>query len=269
MFDLYEKVKDEAKFFISSDVRAKILISLKDGSKNLADLRQDIPLSSSTILHGMSQLEKKKYIFRDSGNYSLSQTGEIVANKLMDVIKSIYTVNKLQDLFLHHNISSIPIQHFQDIGFLESSFLIKSTETDIMKPHDVLLAFLSKTKNIKYLSSVFNPSIAQIFFKTMDDGGKVEVVLTSDIMDKLIETANIADLKKLIESKNLKLRTIKEKVKLNLTIGDDFIALGLFSTSGTYDLNIAMISQGKDALEWGNSLYQHFKKQSSIKNIKE
>jgi predicted transcriptional regulator len=265
MFDLYEKVKDEAKFFISSDVRAKILISLKDGSKNLADLRKDIHLSSSTILHGMSQLEKKKLIFRDSGSYSLSQTGEIVANKLFDVIKSIYTVNKLQSLFLHHDISSIPIKHFKDIGCLEASFIIKSTETDIMKPHDVLLAFLSKTKNVKYLSSVFNPSIAQIFFKSMEDSGKVEMVLTEEIMDKLVETASLKDLKRWIKSKNLQLWKINDKVKLTLTIGDDFIALGLFSTTGTYDLNIAMISQGEDALTWGNSLYDHYKQQS-VKN---
>jgi len=79
MFELYEQVKDDVKFFIASDVRAKIIISLKDGSKNLADLRKDIHLSSSTILHGMSQLEEKNLIFRESGNYSLSQKGEIAA----------------------------------------------------------------------------------------------------------------------------------------------------------------------------------------------
>jgi predicted transcriptional regulator len=263
MFELYEQVKDDVKFFIASDVRAKIIISLKDGSKNLADLRKDIHLSSSTILHGMSQLEEKNLIFRESGNYSLSQKGEIAAYKLIDLVKSVYSLNKLQGLFLHHDISAIPTNLFKDIGCLENSLIIKATETDIMKPQDVRLAMISKSNNIKHLSSVFDLSTTQIFLNALEKGGKVELILTMGIMEKFVETIDKKALQKWIKKGSLKLLKLEDDVKISLTIGDDFMTMGLFSTSGAYDLNVALISQEKDALSWGESLYEYHLQQAS------
>lgn len=263
MFELYEQVKDDVKFFIASDVRAKIIISLKDGSKNLADLRKDIHLSSSTILHGMSQLEEKNLIFRESGNYSLSQKGEIAAYKLIDLIKSVYSLNKLQNLFLHHDISAIPTNLFKDIGCLENSLIIKATETDIMKPQDVRLAMISKSKNIKHLSSVFDLSTTQIFLSALEKGGKVQLILTTGIMEKLVETIDKEALQKWVKKGSLKLLKLDDDVKISLTIGDDFMTMGLFSTSGAYDLNVALISQESDALSWGESLYEYHLQQTS------
>lgn len=263
MFELYEQVKDDVKFFIASDVRAKIIISLKDGSKNLADLRKDIHLSSSTILHGMSQLEEKNLIFRESGNYSLSQKGEIAAYKLIDLVKSIYSLNKLQNLFLHHDISAIPTTLFKDIGCLEDSLIIKATETDIMKPQDVRLAMISKSNNIKHLSSVFDLSTTQIFLNALEKGGNVELILTTGIMEKFVETTDKKVIQKWIKKGSLTLLKLEDDVKISLTIGDDFMTMGLFSTSGAYDLNVALISQEKDALSWGESLYEYHLQQTS------
>jgi len=263
MFELYEQVKDDVKFFIASDVRAKIIISLKDGSKNLADLRKDIHLSSSTILHGMSQLEEKNLIFRESGNYSLSQKGEIAAYKLIDLVKSIYSLNKLQNLFLHHDISAIPTKLFKDIGCLEDSLIIKATETDIMKPQDVRLAMISKSNNIKHLSSVFDLSTTQIFLNALEKGGNVELILTTGIMEKFVETTDKKVIQKWIKKGSLTLLKLEDDVKISLTIGDDFMTMGLFSTSGAYDLNVALISQEKDALSWGESLYEYHLQQTS------
>jgi len=263
MFELYEQVKDDVKFFIASDVRAKIIISLKDGSKNLADLRKDIHLSSSTILHGMSQLETKHLIFRESGNYSLSQKGEIAADKLIDLVKSVYSLNKFESLFLYHDISAIPTDIFKDLGSLESSLIIKATETDIMKPQDVRLALISKSKNIKHLSSVFDASTTQIFLNALENGGNVHMVLTEGIMEKLLESVDKKVLQKWVKKGNLKLWKLEDDVKISLTTGDNFMALGLFSTTGTYDLNVALVSQEEDAQSWGNRLYDHHLNQAS------
>ncbi|CDG64275.1 MAG: hypothetical protein PWQ15_178 [Methanobacterium sp.] len=258
MFELYEQVKDDIKFFIASDVRAKILISLRSGSKNLADLRKEIHLSSSTILHGMNQLEQKNFIFRESGNYSLSQTGEVVANKLIDVMRSFYSLNLCEGLFLNHDISCIPPELFKDIGCLEKSFIVKSTSTNIMRPQEVFSEFLSKNRNFKQLTSVYNPSSIQTFLETLEKNGNVQLIMTEGILDKLVETAGKDKLGKWINEGNLQLMKIGDDVKISLTTGENFIALGLFSTDGTYDLNILLISDGEEAISWGNRLFDYY-----------
>jgi predicted transcriptional regulator len=263
MFELYEQVKDDMKFFIASDVRAKILISLISGSKNLADLRKEIHLSSSTILHGMNQLEQKNFIFRESGNYSLSQTGEVVANKLIDVMRSFYSLNLCEGLFLNHDISCIPPELFKDIGCLEKSFIVKSTSTNIMRPQEVLSEFLSKSENFKQLTSVYNPSSIQIFLETLEKDGNVQLIMTEGIIDKLVENVGKDKLENWVNEGKLQLMKVDEDVNISLTTGDNFIALGLFSADGAYDLNISLISHGEEAISWGNRLFDHYLQQST------
>ncbi|MDO9045007.1 MAG: DUF1724 domain-containing protein [Methanobacteriaceae archaeon] len=41
-------------------------------------------------------------------------------------------------------------------------------------------------------------------------------------------------------------------------MADDFIALGLFLENGVYDSNRFLISEGKESLNWGNRLFNHY-----------
>ena len=102
LFNVYDEVKDDLGFLIKSDIRVKILISLTEGAKNVAQLKKELNRSSSTILHGIYQLEGRNLIFRDSGQYSLAKKGEIYSHKLMDMVKSIHTLEKCKNIFLNH-----------------------------------------------------------------------------------------------------------------------------------------------------------------------
>lgn len=257
IFELYNGAKDDLKFFIGSDVRVKILISLSEGSKNLAQLRKEIHLSSSTILHGMYQLEKRNLIFRESGNYYLSQIGEIGTNKLIDNINAVYALNKCKDLFLNHEIVSIPSELLQDLGSLKSAIIVRSTSTDIMKPHNVLSNFLSGTENVKHLSSVFFTYNVQLITDILEKKGQVDLLLTKDIVDKLMETATPQVLEDAISSGNLNLAVVEDGTRLSFTLGDNFMALGLFSSDGAYDLNTFLLSESEEAMLWGDRLFNH------------
>ncbi|KAF5083300.1 helix-turn-helix transcriptional regulator [Methanobacterium aggregans] len=261
-FELYEDVKNDMKFFISSDVRIKILMSLKEGPKNLADLRNEIHLSSSTILHGMNQLQGKDIILRDSGKYSLSQMGKMAANKIINLMETVNTLKNCKDLFLNHEVDCIPKDLIKDIGCLNNSTLVSSTVTDVMKPHRVLSQFLMDTTNIKYLSPVFYPKNAEMFVKTMEKDGKVDLVVTSGVLDKLKEILGTEEVQKSISSGNWGVRIADDDLKLSLTMGDEFIAMGLFSTDGSYDLNVFLISHDEEAISWGERLFKHYKYKS-------
>ncbi len=267
IFGLYEDVKDDLKFFTGSDVRVKILLSLNKGSKNLTCLRKEIHLSSSTILHGMYQLEKKDFIFRESGKYYLSQTGEISTNKLIDVIRAIHAINKCKNLFLNHEIGFIPSELLKDIGCLDNAKIIRSTYTDVTKPYTVLSKFLSETKNVKHLSSVFFTFNIKLLFENLEKKGQIHLLFTEIIMKKLLETVNPEIIEKGTSLNNLKLGIINENTQISLTLGDNFMALGLFSTDGTYDLNTFLISESKAAIIWGERLFNYHLKFATEFNL--
>ena len=44
LFNVYDEVKDDLSFLIKSDIRVKILISLTEGAKNIAQLKNELGL---------------------------------------------------------------------------------------------------------------------------------------------------------------------------------------------------------------------------------
>ena len=258
MFEIYERAKDDMKFLITSDVRSKILISLNEGSKNLENLRNEIHLSSSTILHGMNQLKQKDIVVKESGNYSLSQTGKMAAIIFEDFMKALSSLSTCKNLFLNHETKCIPNSLIKDIGCLNDAVLIKSTTTDVLRPHTVLSDLLSTTRNVKHLSSVFYPQNVELFLRNLEERGNVDIIFTREVLDKLVGFLDHVELENWISSGKLKLGCVNDSMKIFLTVGDDFMAMGLFSAEGNYDLNLFLISKGEEAISWGNRLFNHY-----------
>lgn len=257
---LYEKVRDDLKFLTASDVRTKIIIVLNGGSKNLSDLKEETNLNSSTILHGMSQLEEKNLILKQSGGYSLSQIGKIVALNLINLIKASTSLGELEKIFLMHEIDAIPEYLLENIGSLNNAIVIESTPTDVMKPHTVHAELVSGSKEVKYISSVLLPQKIESFDEILENGS-LQLMLTSDVLEKWIEIKGRETLKMALLEKDFKLWMI-EDAKMSFTVADNFFALGLFSTDGMYDLNKYLISEDEEAIEWGNRLFDHYLKQA-------
>ena len=261
ILNLYEKVRDDLKFLTASDVRTKIIIVLNDGLKNLSELKDETNLNSSTILHGMSQLEEKNLILKQSGGYSLSQTGKIVALNIINLIEASTSIEELEKIFLHHEISPIPEYLLESIGSLKCSYVVESTPTDVMKPHTLHTELIKNSKDVKYISSVLLPQKFESFEETLEKGS-IQLILTSEILDKWIEIIGRANLKKAFLEKKFKIWEIKNSIKISFTVSDTFMALGLFQTDGIYDLHKYLIGRDDDAIKWGNRLFNYYLKQS-------
>jgi len=78
-----------------------------------------------------------------------------------------------------------------------------------------------------------------------------------------VENVGKDKLEKWVNEGKLQLMKVDEDVNISLTTGDNFIALGLFSADGAYDLNISLISHGEEAISWGNRLFDHYLQQST------
>lgn len=257
LFNFYDEIRDDLGFLIKSDVRVKILISLNEGAKNIAQLKKELKRSSSTILHGIYQMESKDIIFRELGQYSLTKTGEIYSYKLLDMVKSIHSLEKCKNIFLKHEIGCIPSELLKDLGYLEDSQLVKSLTTDILRPHQVLHNYISECKNVKHLSSILYKPNIQLLFLNMDER-KVHLLLTKEVLDKIMEEVDYESFEKYIQQGNLKVGVVDDNTKISFTMSDSFISMGLYFQSGEYDLNNLLMSESKDALSWGERLFKYY-----------
>jgi len=160
MFMVYEGIKDDLKFITGSDVRTKTIIALKDHKKNLSNLKNDINITSSTILHNMKQLEKKKIVKKEFHGYSLSQTGEIIALNLTSMINAVCIAKKNKVYWLNHEINCIPEDLINKLECIE--------DIEVLKQKSKFYAFkksLIKSKSVKWIhNNSSNEVIPKVYF---------------------------------------------------------------------------------------------------------
>lgn len=255
--DLYDIVKDDMKFFVSSDVRSKIVISLSECPKNLSQIRGELNFSSSTLLHGIYLLEERNLVLKDSGLYYLSQTGELFALKLINLMKSCSSIYKIESLFLNHEIQVIPSELLEGIECLEKCHVLESDTKNLIGPYDMLCKKIKSSKTINFVSSVYYPFYLDILRSPEING---DIIVTRDILNTLFN--ELENQNEDITRFNVGLWEIEDDLKLSLTLADKFIAMGLFLDSGVYDSNRFLVGEEPQALTWGIRLFNHYLKQA-------
>ena len=266
----YEDVKDDLKFQGISSVRIKIMISLYEGPQKTKDLREITGIPSSTLIHGINELEKQKLISRKGDDFFLSETGLIWTLKLIDIIKTRRLLKNTKNFWINHNIESIPQDLLMKIGDLSSSNLIENEPDDMLKTYRTYLHIVSNSKEVKGFLPVSYPNYTETFAKLLKENTYVELILTREILLNTINSLNPEDLsefKRLISENKLKIWEIKEDIKLTFTVTDNSMILSLFSTDGIYDPNLILVSDHNDAITWGNKLFDYHQKKSQKINM--
>jgi predicted transcriptional regulator len=263
-YELLDEVQDNLKFLAISGVRAKIMITLRDGPKNLSELRELIDLRSSTILHGMNELEKRNIVYKIGDRYSLSPTGKILTLNFTDLVKSVIVAKRFEKLWEGHQIEGIPDHLMLQIGSLINAKLIESEPTDIYRPHLNFTQLLARSKKFRGVSPFFHPEFSELMIAMVSKGVDTKLIVTESIMNKLYELAaqDPETFTNLTSQENFELWITDQDVKLGFTVTDEFISLGLSLDDGTYDYSMDLVSDDRDAILWGEKLFEYYRERS-------
>jgi predicted transcriptional regulator len=264
--EIYQDVKDLLKYTSGSSVRVKILICLCEGIQTMSELKKEIGISSSTISYNLSNLEKKKITSKEGEKYILTPFGLLVTYNLMENMRTTAVISKFQKFWLNHDLSGIPPELIKRIGDLYQSSLVESESGEIYKPHEKYQELILKSNYIKGVSSIFRFNYIELFqYLILENDIDVELILTNDIIQKIIQGLDSDNLKLLENSMakgNVKLGVINKDVRIAFTVTDKYLSLGLFHEHGDYDNTKDLISDDHDAVAWGNTLFEYYRNQS-------
>jgi len=265
---LLDEVHEDLKFIAISNVRIKIMISLNFGPKNLKMLRNETNMNSSTISHAINQMEKRNLINPRTEFYSLSSPGKIMALKLINTIMVFSALKNHQKFWMEHDICRIPEQFLRCMGMLNESSVIESTNSNLTKPLNTYLELLSQERTIKCVSPIFFSHHIESVTKILKEGGKVDIILTREVMESLLENTGEEKLESCLKSSRLNLWLCDDDLGVAITNTPRFFVLGLFSVDGTYDFSSVLLSHNSDAIRWGYELFEYYKKRSKKVDIK-
>ena len=268
----YEEIKDDLKFYGVSSVRMEILLSLRDGPKKTKQLRELTEFQSSTIIHSIYELEKQNVVLKKGDNYYLSEIGQILALKLVQITKTLDVVTKFRNLWLNHEISDIPTDLLMNIGNLSDSKLIEANNADITKAHTIFTDIVLKSQNIRGVSTVFHPDFTNIFEEVLkNEEVEVELILSDAVLKETIKSINPKNLRnflKLNSNGNLHIWALKEEVRVAFTVTEKYLSLGFYTKDGVYDAYRDLISESTDAIKWANDLFEYYRKKSDKIELK-
>lgn len=260
---IYEKSSDWLRLLARSEIRIKILMILNDDSMKLGQLRNNLNLTSSTILHAMKDMDDEGLIENTDEGYALTNIGRIQAILISDLIKTITVLTKNKDFWLSHDISGIPEHLLKGLGDLSGCDAVLGGKADILKPHLNFIKVLMGAKVVRGVSPIFYHEYPNIIEKLVKNNANVETIVTNEILSILNNGEYKSRLESLLNEKNFLLWVIDEEVKVAFTVTDSVLSFGLFRDDGAYDLTTDLISQKKDAIKWGNELFEYYRKRSN------
>lgn len=247
----------------SSGVRLEIILSLAEGAKVLSELRSESGRRATTILHTLTDLEEIGIIKQIDKTYRLTPIGMIEAALLKASVNIAATLEKFQEFWLTHDISSIPESLLLQIGALRNAMLIKTEEVDLGRVHETFLELLKTSKEVKGISPIFHLDYLNIFEDLLKNEASVELILTSEIMEQVISQIDVTSLDFFIKNGRLKLFQ-SDHLPVGLTVTDNVLSLGLFGLDGRYDYNMDVVCLDPEGRAWGVGLFEHYKKRARI-----
>ena len=244
-----------------SELKLKVLLSLLKGDRKIADLRTDIGIRDTSILHVLEEFMELKLITKAQGSYRLSSIGIMEAKICKEYYSTIEVLEKFNAFWLLHKTDAIPTRLMLNIGALKNAELVCTEASELGIVHDNFVSIVLASKMLKGISPIFHPDFILYFGQLLNQGNTIELIINSAVFKKIVDSADYDLLKKYLKSNSLKL-FLKEDLTMALSITDISFSFGLFSLSGKYDDSMDLISANREAIEWGEQLFEEALKSS-------
>lgn len=246
---------------LRSELKQKVLLSLLEGDKKLADLKDDVETTDTTILHVLKEFEKLNLTTKLAGMYSLSSLGLIEAQICKDSYNTAQVMEKFREFWLLHDITPIPSQFLNKLGMLQEAEILKSELSSLGKVHETFLKMMVNTKKVFGVSPIFHSDFVAVFKEVLNSGGKVDLIVTNEVFNKTLEsTISTHDgelFQKFLVNGQLRVYLLDD-LKIALTVTEKNFSLGLFHLNGEYDYTTDLVSINPLALQWGEEIFHEY-----------
>jgi len=147
-----------------------------------------------------------------------------------------------------------------EIECLHDTEVLESTSKNIFYPQKIVYKHLKNSTKVKGLYPVFFPKQVEIFKQLLKNDVEINLILTDEIMDHLLDFVGKESLNRALSGDNLVLWRTNEELKINLVMSDTFLSLALFSENGIFDSSSILLGKKSQAIDWGDKLFQYYLK---------
>jgi predicted transcriptional regulator len=240
---------------LRTELKRKILLSLLEKERKIAELKSCVGARETSILHVLEEFQRLNLLAKTEGTYRLSSLGVIEAIICRECFSTVEVIKKFKDFWLHHDLAGIPTNLLLTVGALEDSILIRSEPSELNIVHKTFIDIAKASKRMRGISPIFHPDFIPLFGQLLDQGNTIELIVSSSVLKKITGSADPTLLGKYLGENKLKI-FLKNDLKVALLLTENVFSLGLFALSGEYDDKTDLVSRNRQAIQWGEQLFE-------------
>jgi predicted transcriptional regulator len=243
---------------LRSDKRRKILLFLKDGSKNIEEITELLGSRCTAVLPQIKRLMEKGLIEQENKNYRLSTIGLIIVEKMASLVGAFEVFEDNLDYWAQKDLTGIPSFLRLKLGKLSQYKVIEPQLNRMFEPPEEFVNNLKQSTEIMYFSSFFQSSCSEFDLDFLKKKTDSTFIFTKDFFERMF-SLHSEEAEDLLLPKNSNLYIYDGTSSLvSLTVTERFMALLLLNKKGKLDRNL-LISSESEAIEWGKELFMYYR----------
>ncbi len=245
----------------ASEKRKNMLLMLKDGPVEITSLLCDLNASRQALLPQAKVLEENYLVSKDGQSYELTSIGALILERMLPAIGTVNVLEENVDYWGSHDLDFIPEYLLRRLDELDPCTIIEPDIYNIFELNEEFIETSKKSEYVNSFISFLHPDHLQIFLDLMDRDIDASLIVSENLFQKLREEYN-DDFRELILTKSVKLFLYKDKMDLvSFSINDHCSVMRLLTKSYEYDSK-QLVCKGQKALEWGQELFEYYRKRS-------
>jgi len=265
----YELAEPTIRKLFDSKLRLAIVDALAEKPMPLSDLRRVVGANAPNTSSKAKDLEEMGIVERNRGQYGLTPYGRAVLHKSKQSFEFYATYEKFKEFWETRHLEGIPQELLLRLADLKESTLMRSSLTDVNKPHDDFVKMLYSLKERFFgLTPVYHSDYLNALILKVQEGLETNLILTSDILSVFTKLPD--DLRESLkkQSSALNLWVYPSNPHIGFMIGDDFMTLGLEpKDKTTHFIDMAVYSTHPNAIAWCLDLLEYYKIRSKPVNL--
>lgn len=250
-----------------SEKRTNLLLFLRDGPKNIEDIKKNLNVDPISILPQIKKLKERDLILQKDHTYELSIIGRAIVDRVFPLMSTLEVLEDNFDYWSKRKLEGIPPFLRARIGELKNCELIQPDASHMFELNSEVVERLLVSKQVLSFSSYFHPSFTSLYVTLAEKGINLSLIFTWAVLQRL-KTDYREVLEALINAGNVMLFVFTAEPKLaGLTVTDTFFLFTVFPEAKLFE-HESLISSDPEALKWGTDLFFYLQNEAfQIKDL--
>ncbi len=253
-------LNDLLNIISASDKRRNLLMLLLRGPREWDEIRAKLKVTATGMLPQIKILEEENLVLREGKRYSLTPLGKIIASRMEPLVRIIDVLNRNPRFWREHDLSVLPPEILLDIGMLGNYRIVEIPIEDFFNVNP-FLDKIAGAKTVRGIAHTVHPKYPDFFLTLAKNGVETSLILTPGVF-RIVCDSYRGMLEEFLACPGAHLYVPDRDLRFSIVVTDMNFSLSLFYANGAFDARHDVVSFDASALEWGESIFSWYRKQS-------